>query len=95
MSWSSKLKLGFSLFDLLICNLFSILSTESKVLPKGKISQFVLAKVEKTGSSTLSSMLFRFVTENKLNLLAVKHGFHIDWKTERGPGKYSRHDKLD
>ena len=52
---------------------------------------FALAKIEKTGSSTLYTIFARFVRNNKLNILVqtTKAKSHIDWRVPRHKGKPS------
>ena len=48
--------------------------------PEDVIKHFVMTKVEKTGTSTLFSVLARFILTNKLNVLQAKGRLHIDWR---------------
>ena len=48
--------------------------------PEDVIKHFVMTKVEKTGTSTLFSVLARFILTNKLNVLQAKSRLHIDWR---------------
>lgn len=47
--------------------------------PGSIVKHFIMTKIEKTGSSTLHSILARYVLNNRLNLLNQANGFHIDW----------------
>ena len=43
------------------------------------VKSFVFTKSSKTGSTTLTNLLFRFVKNNKLNMVFPRTGFHIWW----------------
>ena len=55
------------------------------------VRHFALAKIEKTGSSTLYTVFARFVRNNKLNILVqtTKAKSRIDWRVPRHKGKPS------
>lgn len=55
------------------------------------MTSFVLNKVEKTGSSTLFTILARFILANNLNVMVMTYGGHLDVRTEKGakPGEES------
>ena len=50
--------------------------TEKDQVP---VKSFVFTKSPKTGSTTLSSLLFRFVENNKLNMVFPKTAFYLWW----------------
>ncbi|XP_067950984.1 galactosylceramide sulfotransferase-like isoform X2 [Watersipora subatra] len=59
--------------------------------------QFVMTKVEKTGSSTLFAIMVRFIRFHKLNVLTQCHGHHIPWNPSKfaiGPENVSQADTL-
>lgn len=47
--------------------------------PDSVVKHFIMTKIEKTGSTTLHSILARYVLNNDLNVLNQEVGFHIDW----------------
>ena len=46
-----------------------------------------MIKIEKTGSSTLYTILGRYVRENNLNMISQLRGVHINFRAPRGKGK--------
>ena len=48
---------------------------------------FAMIKIEKTGSSTLYTILGRYVRENNLNMISQLYGVHINFRAPRGKGK--------
>lgn len=51
---------------------------------------FIMTKIEKTGSTTLYSILGRFLLRNKLNIASQSKAFHIHWtKQKLGEGEYT------
>ena len=48
---------------------------------------FAMIKIEKTGSSTLYTILGRFVREHKLNMISQLRGVHINFRAPRGQGE--------
>lgn len=56
---------------------------------RDKQKQFIMVKTEKTGSSTLFSILARFILTNQLNVMVMTRGGHLDVTKQRGesPGK--------
>ena len=55
---------------------------------------FAMIKIEKTGSSTLYTILGRFVREHKLNMISQLRGVHINFRAPRGQGE-ARYNTLD
>lgn len=51
------------------------------------VKRFAMIKIEKTGSSTMYTILARFIKENKMNMLSQVHGVHIDFRKPRGQGQ--------
>ena len=48
------------------------------------VKSFVFTKSSKTGSTTLTSLLIRFVINNKLNIIFPKKKAHIWWDKPEG-----------
>ena len=48
---------------------------------------FAMIKIEKTGSSTLHTILGRYVRENNLNMISQLRGVHINFRAPRSIGK--------
>lgn len=57
-----------------------------------KVTRFALIKTEKTASSTLFSILARFILQNQLNVMVMTKGGHLDVSKPRGakPGMSQR-----
>ncbi|KAF6033069.1 hypothetical protein EB796_008650 [Bugula neritina] len=55
-----------------------------KAANPNKVHRFILTKVEKTGSSTLFSILSRFTQIYNLNILTQKNFHHISWSRPKG-----------
>ncbi|XP_067934152.1 galactose-3-O-sulfotransferase 2-like isoform X2 [Watersipora subatra] len=49
-----------------------------------KVHHFVMIKTEKTGSSTLFSILARFILLHQLNIMVTTKGGHLDLRQDRG-----------
>ncbi|KAF6024455.1 hypothetical protein EB796_017233 [Bugula neritina] len=70
--------------------------------PCEKVTRFVMIKTEKTGSTTLFSILARFILKNKLKVMVMTKGGHLDVTRKRGdhpgwdigPGHPSHADTL-
>ena len=52
-------------------------------------THFGMLKIEKTGSSTLYTILGRFVREHNLNMISQLYGVHINFRAPRGRGRYA------
>ena len=64
-------------------------SRETSVCMKSnsRVKSFVLAKISKTGTSTLCVMFLRFKKIERVSIIEPVKGFFIDWTKPEGKGK--------